>query len=164
MNNQSFNVSILVDQTPHEVFNAINNPWGWWSEEIEGAASKLNDEFSYHYQDIHRCRIRLTEVVPDQKVVWHVLENYFSFTKDEKEWVDTKVIFEISKKGAQTQLKVTHQGLVPAYECYDICEESWTNYVTDSLRNLITTGKGKPNTKERNEFQSTVDSRIPTKG
>jgi hypothetical protein len=31
----------MVDQTPEEVFNAINNPRGWWSEEIEGNTNKL---------------------------------------------------------------------------------------------------------------------------
>ena len=44
-----------VDQTPEEVFNAINNPRGWWSEEIEGSTDKLNDEFNYHYKDVHHC-------------------------------------------------------------------------------------------------------------
>jgi len=37
---------------------------------------------------------------------------------------------------------------VPAYECYKICFDAWTNYIQNSLRNLITTGKGQPNPKE----------------
>jgi len=36
-------------------------------------------------------------------------------------------------------------GLVPEYECYDICQNAWTNYIQNSLRNLIVTGKGQPN-------------------
>ena len=148
MSTQDFTTTLLVDQSPMEAFDAINNVRGWWSEEIEGGTQKLNDEFTYHYQDVHRCKMRLIEVVPDKKVVWLVLDNYFNFTKDKSEWKGTKVIFEISKQGGQTQIQFTHQGLVPEYECYDICFNAWTQYIQQSLRSLITTGKGQPNLKE----------------
>jgi hypothetical protein len=41
MDNQDFNITIMVDHTPEEAFNAINNVRGWWSEEIEFSANKL---------------------------------------------------------------------------------------------------------------------------
>jgi uncharacterized protein YndB with AHSA1/START domain len=149
MTTTDFTTDIVVDQTPEEVFNAVTNPRGWWSEEIEGGTAKLNDEFTYHYKDVHECKIKLTEVIPNKKVVWHVLDNYFNFTKDKSEWVDTKIIFEISEKGNKTQLHFTHLGLVPEYECYSICNDSWDNYIKLSLRNLIVTGKGQPNPKDK---------------
>lgn len=148
MNNQNFTTTIVVEQSPKEVFNAVTNPRGWWSEEIEGGTEKLNDEFLYHYQDVHIAKMKLTEVIPGKKVVWHVIDNYFDFIKDKSEWKDTKIIFEISKKDTKTQLHFTHHGLVPEYECYGICHDAWSNYIKNSLRNLITTGKGQPNPKE----------------
>jgi hypothetical protein len=93
--------------------------------------------------------MKLIEVIPDQKVVWLVLDNYFKFTKDKSEWIGTKVIFEISPKDNKTALRMTHQGLVPAYECFEICRDAWTNYIQNSLRNLIVTGKGQPNGKDK---------------
>ena len=148
MKNTDFTATILVDQSPEEVFNAINNVRGWWSENIEGSTNKLNDVFNYSYKDVHKSKIKLIEVVPNKKVVWHVLENYFNFTKEDSEWKDTKIIFEISKEGKQTQLRFTHQGLVPEFECFDICSDGWNNYIRNSLRNLIVNGKGMPNPKE----------------
>lgn len=145
MNNQDFTTILLVDQTPEKVFNAINNVRAWWSEEIEGSTDQVDDVFTYHYEDIHRCQIKLIEVIPNEKVVWLVIENYFNFTKDKSEWTGTKISFEISKKGEQTQIRFTHLGLVPEYECYDICRDAWSNYIHNSLRSLITTGKGQPN-------------------
>jgi len=148
MESLNFTTTLLMDQSPTEVFNAINNVRKWWSEEIEGGTDKLNDEFLYNYKDIHNCKIKLTEFIPGKKVVWSVLDNYFKFTKDKSEWKGTKISFEISKTGNKTQLRFTHLGLVPEYECFDICSNAWTDYIQNSLHSLITTGAGKPNPKE----------------
>ncbi len=145
MKTTDFSTTILVDQAPEVAFKAINNVRGWWSEEIEGNTSKLNDEFTYHYEDVHYCQMKLVEVVPNEKVVWFVKYNYFKFTKDKSEWTGTKISFEISEKNGKTQIRVTHHGLNPEYECFDICSNAWTQYVQQSLFGLITTGTGKPN-------------------
>ncbi|MEP6713109.1 MAG: SRPBCC domain-containing protein [Ferruginibacter sp.] len=115
MTTSDFTTTILVDQTPKQVFDAITNVRGWWSEEIEGSTGKLNDEFKYHYEDVHRCKIKLIEVTPGKKVVWLVQDNYFKFTKDKSEWTGTKIIFDISGQDNKTQLRFTHLGLVPDY-------------------------------------------------
>jgi hypothetical protein len=148
MENQDFTTTILVDQSPKEAFDAINNVRGWWSENIEGGTEKLNDVFTYRVKDLHQCTLKLTDVVPNKKVVWRVLDNYFNFTKDQSEWIGTKVSFEIAEKDGHTQIRFTHIGLVPAHECYKICENAWTGYIQNSLRDLITTGTGQPNPKE----------------
>jgi hypothetical protein len=145
MNNQNYTATFSVDQTPEEVFKAINNIRGWWSQAIEGDTDKLGAVFYYAYQDVHRCTLKITELVPGKRVVWHVLHNDFNFIKDKSEWNDTDVVFEIARKGDKTEVRFTHVGLVPAYECYDVCSNAWSGYITGSLRNLIATGKGQPN-------------------
>ena len=146
MSEQSFTASFTVDQTAAEAFAAVTNPRGWWSEEIVGGTTKVGDEFTYTFGDAHRCTMKLTEVVPDQKVVWHVLENYFGPTED-PEWKGTDVVFEISSKGVGTEVRFTHEGLVPEFECYDFCSAGWGMYIQGSLPNLIKTGEGQPNKK-----------------
>jgi len=148
MTTQDFNITISVDQTPNEVFNAVNNVRGWWSERIDGGTEKLNNEFTYQRWDLHKCTMKLVEVIPDKKVVWLVLDNYFSFTEDKTEWIGTKIEFEIAEKDNKTQVHFTHWGLVPAYECYNICFDAWSRYINQSLRGLIMTGKGQPNPRE----------------
>jgi Activator of Hsp90 ATPase homolog 1-like protein len=145
MSDQNFTTSFTVDQTPEEAFSAITNVRGWWSEEIEGSTDKLDDEFTYHNEDIHHCKMRLTEVIPGKRVVWFVLDNYFNFTEDKSEWKGTEITFEVSEKGNQTEIRFTHLGLVPEYECFDVCSNAWGSYINGSLRSLITTGKGRPN-------------------
>src|ERR1700674_4340681 len=111
MKDQNYTTTFSVDQAPNVVFDAVTNVRGWWSEEIEGSTDELNGEFTYHHKDMHRCKMRLTEVVPGKKVVWLCLDNYFNFTEDKTEWKGTKVIFDIAKKGDRTELRFTHQGL-----------------------------------------------------
>ena len=145
MSATNFTTTIKVSQSPQEVFNAVTNVRGWWSEEIVGNTAQLNDIFDYHYEDVHRCKVKLIEVIKDQKVVWLIEKNYFKFTEDETEWTGTKPTFEISEKDGKTELRFTHFGLVPEYECFEICRDAWTNYIQNSLFKLITTGKGEPN-------------------
>ncbi len=149
MPNQDFAMTFTVDQTPEAAFRAIKNIRGWWSENIEGSTDALGDEFTYRYKDVHRCKMKLIEVVPHNKLVWLVVDNNFNFTKDKSEWKGTKLIFEISKKDSGTEVRFTHAGLVPAYECFDVCSNAWGTYINSSLRSLITTGKGRPNPNEK---------------
>jgi Activator of Hsp90 ATPase homolog 1-like protein len=144
----NYTKTFSVNQSPKEAFDAITNPRGWWSENIEGSTANLGDEWTYRYKDAHRCTMKVTQMAPNKKVVWHVLDNYFNFTQDKTEWKGTDVVFEIARKGDKTEVNFTHVGLVPAYECYNVCSDAWGSYISGSLRSLITTGKGKPNTKE----------------
>jgi hypothetical protein len=148
MEGSDFTTTVVVDQTAEEVFNAIRNVRGWWSQEIQGSTQDLNDEFIYRYKDAHSSKMKLVEVVPSKRIVWLVMDNYFNFTKDKSEWKGNRIVFDISEKGGKRHLKFTQEGLVPSYECYDICRQAWGNYVNTSLRSLITTGKGAPNSKE----------------
>jgi hypothetical protein len=87
-----------------------------------------------------------------------VKDNYFNFVEDKTEWRGTKIVFDISKKGDKTEVVFTHHGLVPQYECYDVCKDAWTSYIQGSLKNLITTGKGQPNSKEEELSKELIEN------
>ena len=144
MSHQNYTATISVDQSPKEAFEAIRNVRGWWSEEIEGSTAKVGDEFRYHYQNLHTCTMKLVELVAGKRVAWLVTDNYFNFTEDKTEWKGTRVVLEIFRKGDQTEIRFTHEGLVPAFECYGGCSGAWGALVEGNLRNLITTGKNQP--------------------
>ena len=157
MKDKNFKTSFEADQSASTVFNAINNVQGWWSENVLGGTTHVNDEFLYQYKDAHMCRMRIIESVPDARVVWLVLENRFNFTEDKTEWVGNKIVFDISRKDGKTHLEFTQIGLVPEYECYEVCQDAWTSYIKGSLRNLVTTGKGNPNSKEHDLNQELIE-------
>lgn len=137
-----FTTTITVDNSPEEVFNAVNNVRAWWQGTIEGSTDKLDDEFIYRMEDIHYSKQQIVEFIPNKKVVWLVTDSKLNFTKDKSEWTGTKIVFEISETDKKTQLRFTQEGLVSTFECYDACSNAWQQLVQKSLFSLITTGKG----------------------
>ena len=89
----------------------------------------------------HYSRQRLVEFVEDRRVVWLVTDSHLNFTHT-SEWTGTRIVFEIDTIGKKTQLRFTHHGLVPAFECYGDCSNAWEQLIQESLHSLITTGKG----------------------
>ena len=149
MSDQDYTTSFSVDQSPEEVFAAINNVRGWWSQAIEGETDKLGAVFEFHYKELHRSTHEITELVRGKKVVWQTVKGEINFVKDKTEWNGTDIVFEIARKGDKTELRFTHVGLVPGLECYEACKEGWGYYIKDSLRSLIKTGEGRPDHKEK---------------
>ena len=142
MNTSDFTVTILVDQSPKEVIEAVSAPQNWWSGEVTGSALRLNDEFSYRYKDLHYSRQRVVELIPEQKVVWMVTESALFYVADRNEWTGTKISFEVTPQGNKTELRFSHLGLIPAVECFDSCSTTWSQLIKLSLYPFITTGKG----------------------
>ncbi len=145
---KGFSTSITVSQSPQEAFDAINDVRGWWSGEIEGDTDRVGAEFTYRYKDIHRSTQRITELVPGKRIAWRVVDATLNFVPDRAEWNGTDIVFEISRKGDGTEVRFTHVGLTPRFQCYGDCSGAWDYYVRESLRRRITTGKGAPNAKE----------------
>lgn len=143
MNRKDFTITLLVDKTPQEAFDTINDVRGWWTENLEGSSQKPGDEFTVRFDDIHMSKQKLVEVIQGKKVVWLVTDSKLNFVEDKQEWTNTKISFEIAEQDGQTQIKFTHFGLVPEVECYNGCSTGWTYYI-GSLYKLLTEGKGTP--------------------
>jgi hypothetical protein len=144
----SYTTTITVDRAPADAYAAITDVRGWWSRDIDGPTDTVGGEFDYHYQDAHRCRIRVTELVPGRRVAWHIVDNQFNFVQDQDEWKGTDVVFDITETDSGSEVRFTHVGLLPEHECFDVCSNAWSGYLAGSLRNLINTGAGQPNPKE----------------
>lgn len=70
----------------------------------------------------------------------------------------------ITEVDGRTEVRFTHEGLVPEVECYDVCWVAWGGYVTGSLHDLITTGKGQPNLIESPAAVEQVRATLTSRG
>jgi hypothetical protein len=148
MKELDYHTTLTVNATAHQAFQSINDVSKWWTENLEGSSHKLNDEFTVRFGDVHVSRQKLIEVIPDKKVVWLVTESKLNFINDKHEWTGTKIVFEVSDKDRKTQIRFTHLGLIPGIECFNACSGAWSQYIQESLLNLINTGKGQPDLQE----------------
>jgi hypothetical protein len=142
MKNNDFTTSILVKQSPEEVFQTILNVRSWWSglynESFEGKSEKIGDEFSFRAgEGMHFTKQKLVEVIPNKKVTWLVTESNLSFVDKVDEWTGTRLTFDISKEGEKTKIVFTHIGLVPQFQCYDSCAPAWTQYIQEQLTKAL---------------------------
>lgn len=153
-----------VDESPQHAYEAINDVRGWWSAHITGPTDQRNAEFSYWVPGIHYAKFRITELVPGRKVSWLVIDSWLAFPDDKEEWNGTTVTFDITEVDGRTQLRFTHHGLVPDIECYDACWVAWGGYITGSLRDLITTGTGRPNSIESSAALEQVRTALAARG
>jgi len=141
---QDYTAAFTVDASPGHVSAAVRDIRGWWSETIEGDTTALGDVFTYEVPGVHRCTMTLTELIQDERVVWHVSDSWLGFVDgDAAEWDDTAMVFDIEETETGTRVRFTHVGLAPQVECFDMCSSAWGTYIA-SLRSLIATGVGSP--------------------
>jgi hypothetical protein len=141
LSSKDYTTSFSVEQSPEEAFRAINNVRAWWEGQIEGSTDKVGGVFTYQYEDFHRSKQKVMELVPGRRVVWDVIEGGPKFVTDRTEWKGTRIVFDIVRKGSKTEVRFTHQGLIPRLECYDSCTDAWGSIIRGSLRDLITASK-----------------------
>ena len=148
MSPANFTTTLVIDQTPEDVFEMINQVDRWWTENLVGNSHQLNDEFTVVFSDIHVSTQKVVALIPGQKIVWQVTDSSLSHFADKQEWTGTTIHFDITSTGDETQLRFTHVGLIPTVECYQACTKGWTYYIDGSLFNLFSAGKGTPALKQ----------------
>jgi uncharacterized protein YciI len=140
---KSYTAFIELAKSPGEVFHGITQevPNWWGGKDFTGCSIKLNDEFVINHPGAHYSKQKLTEFVQDKKIVWQVVESKLNWLKDQEEWTNTRMIFEIISTGYSSILHFTHEGLVPEKESYDTCSKGWSMVIKEWLPDFIINGK-----------------------
>lgn len=136
-----FNYSFGTNKTIDEVYNRLLDPKQWWiglfDEIITGQSEKPGDEFNFKAGGgLHETRQKLIDLVPNQRIVWQVTKSHLTFLSDPEEWKGSNIRFDLQKKDGGTEIRFTHEGLVPEIECYESCSSAWTSYM-EQLRKAL---------------------------
>lgn len=142
-----YHQSLMIEATPAAVYVALTTPQGlrgWWTQNCDVATQVgglLQLRFGPHYK-----HLRIEKLEPQREVRWlctaaHIDVDHFT-RKDE--WVGTQIVFHLSPQGdGHTRLDFEHIGLVPEFECHEICADGWRHFLR-SLQLYAQTGKGTP--------------------
>ncbi len=140
---QDFTYNMAVNASAKETMKKISQVTLWWAKNFKGKAVKPNDEFSVHFGDTF-VNFKISEFIPDKKIVWQVTDCNLHWIDDKKEWNNTEVIWNLKEGSGKTRIEFIHKGLTPESECYESCKPGWTGHLKNSLVNLIHEGKGAP--------------------
>jgi len=147
MQNDSYTKEIVVNTSSEAVFEAIMRGIDkWWSlssNKTEKEGDRLTVRFGTDKQ-LYMV-MDLTKVIPNKSVHWSVIDDNIDVNGKivKGEWVGTTVKFEIQRSNEGSKINFTHEGLVPALVCYEVCNSAW-DYFLDSFKSYLNTGKGNP--------------------
>ena len=143
----NYQQSLVLKAAPATVYAALTTPAGlrgWWSQDSDietHVGGSLHFRFGRNHKDM-----RIERLAPEQEVRWlctgaHIAAGQLT-RRDE--WVGTQLVFRLTPQAnGGTRLDFEHIGLVPAFECYDLCSDGW-RYFMNSLRLFVETGCGTP--------------------
>ena len=82
---EDFSYSLTVKASAKESMKKISEVDKWWAKNFKGNAAKLDDEFSVYFGDTF-VDFKISEVIPEKKIVWLATDCNLHWIKDKKEW------------------------------------------------------------------------------
>ncbi len=142
----NFQHEITVKTSIENVFKSITKeiPF-WWTEMFEGVSDKQGDVFTVRFGSSVFKTMQVEELIFNKKVVWVVSDTFIDIPEltNKREWLNTKIIWELETEKTNTIIRLTHIGLNPGIECYGICAVGWRQFC-DSLKTYLEKGSGMP--------------------
>lgn len=145
MSDQSYSTEIQISAKPESVYQAITKDIDKWWTESSNQALQIGDKLVVRFEKTTCWVMEVSEAIQNRSLVWKVAEanhDLEGITKKD-EWRGTTIKWNIVKYETGSKVTLTHQGLVPELECFDICQAGW-DYFLGSLKDYLETGKGYP--------------------
>ncbi len=144
--------SLVIEATSAAVYLALTTQQGlrgWWTADCD-VATAIGETHVFRFGP-HYKHLRIEALAPDQELRWLCTAAHIDverFTRKD-EWVGTQIVFRLCAHGeGKTRLDFEHIGLVPSFECHEVCVDGWHHFL-DSLRLFAETGRGTPYENER---------------
>jgi len=129
---------LFINSPSQKIYSAITTKEGvanWWTEQTE-IGHRVGDINIFDFGDRYHNEMKISKLIPNKQVEWECLEG-------DKEWIGTKLIFEIEEKDKGSVLKFTHGNWREETDFFASCNYHWGYYMR-SLKLYCETGKGNP--------------------
>jgi len=127
----------IKSSTQNDVYKALTTVEGlsgWWTNNVQGE-SKVGGVLRFRFHG-GGFDMKVLELHPVKCVLWQVIDG-------PKEWIGTKVSFDLKQEGDWTIVLFKHQGWKEPVEFMHHCSTKWGVFLL-SLKSLLETGMGAP--------------------
>ena len=143
-----FQHQLLIHADAATIYNALTTQHGlrhWWTTTCH-AGQAVGSTIEVLFGTTRKL-LRIAALSPAREVRWECLEAHLDvpgiITKP-AEWEGTTITFTLAPVSENaTTLTLTHTGLVPTFQCYEICTAGWQQFLA-SLKAFAEHGKGTP--------------------
>jgi uncharacterized protein YndB with AHSA1/START domain len=137
-----------INASPRDVYNALTTLDGlssWWTSDTQGRP-EIGGVIKFRFGDRGFFDMKVLELEPEKRVMWEVVDG-------PKEWIGTKVIWDLSPEGAGTTIRFKQQGWREPVDFMHHCSTKWASSLF-SLKAQLENGKGSP---YPNDFLISID-------
>jgi hypothetical protein len=143
MTAKDYQCKIQASVSAKDAYDKIARVSEWWAKDFGGSARKLGDTFTVHFGETF-VDFKISEAVPDSRIVWQVVNCNIPSLQDKTEWNGTSVAWDVSLGNGTTTVMLTHHGITPDVECYGMCQKGWNGAVQNSFLQFLNVGRGMP--------------------
>jgi uncharacterized protein YndB with AHSA1/START domain len=115
---------VFIHSTPEKIYEAITTQKGiaaWWSIQ-NNAKPEAGSIYRIYFGGEYYKEIKVAELVEGKKVTWDILHA-------DKEWLNTKVTFDISSGKNHIELRFNHSGWKDYTDLFAQCNHHWGVYL-----------------------------------
>jgi hypothetical protein len=149
MNSENYQKSILVDAQAREAYRALTSGYSLWWTPCDGVFSNTGDRITFRFPpQVSYWTFEVKKLVVDQYVELECIEAHHIILEkpnaSKTEWLGSTLRFEIEAVGHRVKILLTHEGLTPKMDCFEVCEAGWDHFFLNSLKKYLNTGTGEP--------------------
>lgn len=144
MTEKSYDQELFISATPESVYLALTKSVNlWWTDSVKDA-SLVNSKITLAFGETYKT-LEIKDLQPERRVLWECVDAHMAVESisDKREWVGTSIEWEINSTENGSRVNFLHRGLVPTFECYDMCAGGW-EFFLGSFKDYLESGTGQP--------------------
>ncbi|MBX2871576.1 MAG: hypothetical protein KTR30_05735 [Saprospiraceae bacterium] len=137
---EDYSTSIQVKTTAGQAFKALSTEIDAWWGTSNRPADQLGIDFTVAWGEPW-YQFKVVEYVEPNRITWACTDAnqiIAGLEGVQKEWVGTQMQWTIREMPqGMVEITLLHQGLVPAFICYDFCSATWDSFVQEKLSSYL---------------------------
>jgi hypothetical protein len=146
LNSENYSRDIVVSSTPEAAYRALTSEYHKWWTLAADAVTAVGDTIKFQFDATYwvmRVNLLSPKYIELECVEAHHIHDGLP-ASILQEWEGSKLIWKIQVLDGMTKISLTHDGLIPSLDCFEVCKDGWDYFFVTSLKNYLNEGEGTP--------------------